>query len=223
MRRVAPFLLIACVIAAVLVGRVVRQQMGIEVSAESIQTWVALLGWHGPAIYVGLVTFRVFLFLPSWVVLSAGGLVFGAFLGTVLGGFGVVLSAVIGFAVARGIGRDWVRPHVRVKLEGYEQRVQQVGPLVIGLATAHPVGPMSAFHWAAGFSTIPLLGFLVAVMLGGPVRAFIYAFLGSTLLEPGSSEFYIASSILIAVALLPLAHPRLRRRLFAARRRAMKP
>ncbi len=223
MRRILPFVLLALVVGAVVLGRAVRQEAGIEVSAESIQTWVSSLGWQAPALYVGLVTFRIFLILPSWVVLSAGGLVFGAFLGTVLGGLGVLLSAVMGYGLARGIGRDWVRPRMQARLQGYGQSLERVGPLLVGLVTAHPMGPMTAFHWAAGFATVPLLGFVMAVLLGGPTRAFIYSFFGSTLLEPGSGEFYLATTILVVVALLPLAHPGIRRRLFAARRRGMKP
>ncbi len=223
MRRILPFALLALVVGAVVLGRVARQEAGIEVSAESIQTWVSSLGWQAPALYVGLVTFRIFLLLPSWVVLSAGGLVFGAFLGTLLGGLGVLLSAVMGYGLARGIGRDWVRPRIQARLERHGQSLERVGPLLVGLVTAHPMGPMTAFHWAAGFATVPLLGFLVAVLLGGPTRALIYSFFGSTLLEPGSGEFYLATTILVVVALLPLAHPGIRRRLFAARRRGMKP
>ncbi len=223
MRRILPFALLVLVVGAVVLGRAARQQAGIEVSAESIQTWVSSLGWQAPALYVGLVTFRIFLILPSWVVLSAGGLVFGAFLGTVLGGLGVLLSAAMGYGLARGIGRDWVRPRMQARLERYGQSLDRVGPLLVGVVTAHPMGPMTAFHWAAGFATVPLLGFLMAVLLGGPTRAFIYSFFGSTLLEPGSGEFYLATTILVVVALLPLAHPGIRRRLFAARRRGMKP
>ncbi len=222
MRRILPFVLLALVIGAVVLGRAVRQEAGIEVSAESIQTWVSSLGWQAPALYVGLVTFRIFLILPSWVVLSAGGLVFGAFLGTVLGGLGVLLSAAMGYGLARGIGRDWVRPRMQARLERYGQSLDRVGPLLVGVVTAHPMGPMTAFHWAAGFATVPLLGFVMAVLLGGPTRAFIYSFFGSTLLEPGSGAFYLATTILVVVALLPLAHPGIRRRLFAARRGGMK-
>lgn len=223
MRRVLPVLLLALVVGAVVLGRVARQEAGFEVSAESIQNWVAGLGWQAPALFVGLVTFRIFLFMPSWVVLSAGGLAFGAYVGTLLGSLGVILSAVIGYGIARGIGRDWLRPGLRLKLEGYQERVERAGPLVIGIATAHPMGPMTAFHWAAGFSMLPWFAFLTAVAIGAAVRSSIYSFFGSTLLEPGSATFYLASSILVVLALLPLAHPGFRRRVLAARRRGMRP
>jgi uncharacterized membrane protein YdjX (TVP38/TMEM64 family) len=60
--------------------------------------------------------------------------------------------------------------------------------------------------------------FLIAVALGAPVRAFAYAFLGSTLGTPGSPRFVVASALLLAAVTLPLAHPRLRHRLFARAR-----
>jgi hypothetical protein len=46
------------------------------------------------------------------------------------------------------------------------------------------------------------------------VRAGCYAFVGAYLLEPDSPQFWIATALLLAVALLPLAHPGLRARLF---------
>ena len=58
------------------------------------------------------------------------------------------------------------------------------------------------------------LGFLLAVGPAAIVRAACYSFLGANLLDPGSPRLWIASGILVAVALLPLAHPGLRARLF---------
>ena len=79
------------------------------------------------------------------------------------------------------------------------------------------MGPMSPFHWAAGLSSIPWLPFLVAIGVAGCLRAFAYAYFGSTLLEAGSTEFFGATAFLVAVALLPLAHRGVRRRLFGGR------
>ena len=61
---------------------------------------------------MAVVAFRSVLFLPSWVLLVGGGLCFGVVIGTLLGGLGVALSALMQFAVARGIGREWVSHHV---------------------------------------------------------------------------------------------------------------
>jgi uncharacterized membrane protein YdjX (TVP38/TMEM64 family) len=212
MRRL-PFLLLAIVATAFLLGTVVRGSIGIEYTPSSILDLVDSLGWKGPAIFVALVTFRSFLFLPSALILPVGGLCFGAALGTALGAAGIVLSASFKFGLARWLGRDWVRAQLGPRVEVFEKRVSAAGSLVVGVVTAHPMGPMTPVHWAAGLSSIPVLAFALAVCIGGPVRAGAYSFLGSTLLDLGSPRFLAAAAVLAAVLILPLAHPGLRRRL----------
>jgi len=219
MRRALPIALLVLVGGAFLLGGQARANIGIEFTLEAIVAWVASLGWTGPAIFVALVTFRQFLLLPSAIILPVGGLCFGALAGTLLGGAGIVISGIMKFSAARWLGRDWLRSQLGGRVETFEQRVSAAGPWVIGLSTAHPIGPMSPFHWAAGLSSIPVLGFLIAIVVGGPVRAAAYSFLGSTLLDFGSPRFYVASTVLVAVTVLPLLHPAVRRRLLAEARR----
>ena len=76
--RAVVFTLLAFVIGAFVLGRMLRADMALDVSAESVQAYVLGLGFKAPLIFVALVTFRNFLLLPSMVVLTAGGLVFGA-------------------------------------------------------------------------------------------------------------------------------------------------
>jgi len=78
MPRLSPALLVALVAGLFLAGFGLRSGLGIELNRDSIESAVATLGWKGPALYVGLVTFRQFLLLPSALVLPVGGVVFGA-------------------------------------------------------------------------------------------------------------------------------------------------
>jgi uncharacterized membrane protein YdjX (TVP38/TMEM64 family) len=151
-------------------------------------------------------TFRQFLLLPSVIVLTTGGLVFGAALGTGLGGLGILLSAMLMFALARGVARGWVRGRFGQRFRRFEQQVDATGPIVLAIATAHPMGPLSPMHWAAGVSGIRWYRFVLAVGLAGFVRAYIYSSVGATLLDVGSQEFYTASLALLVAALLPLLH-----------------
>jgi uncharacterized membrane protein YdjX (TVP38/TMEM64 family) len=211
-RRILPFLLVAFVVLAFVGGRLVRAEMELELSPESIRVFVAGYGWVGPLVFLLALTFRNFLLLPSMVILPAGGLVFGALAGTLLGTAGIALSGLIKFAIARGVVRDTLRDRFGAAMRGVERRIEAAGPLVVGAVTAHPAGPMSAFHWGAGFSSIALLPFCIALGAGGLVRAGAYSIFGATLLEPGTPRFYLASALLAALALAPLVHPGLRRR-----------
>jgi uncharacterized membrane protein YdjX (TVP38/TMEM64 family) len=97
---------------------------------------------------------------------------------------------------------------------GFERIIERAGPWLVAFVTAHPAMPMSAVHLAAGLSPLSLFTFAAALSLGALVRAFILAFFGSTLLEPGSPRFYAASLLLLAVFAVPLLHRGLRRRMF---------
>ena len=213
MARRSPWVLLVVVVALFAVGRAVRSQLGVEVRAESLRDWVQSLGLVAPVLYVGLVTFRQFLLIPSVLLLAAGGLVFGAALGTLLGGAGIVFSAVFGFTLARTLGREWLRVRMGGRLAALERQSQRVGPLLVGLATAHPFGPMTAFHWGAGLASVAWLPFVAVVLVAGPARAFLLSTLGASLGEPHSPRFWATTAALVAAVLLPLAHPGVRRRL----------
>jgi uncharacterized membrane protein YdjX (TVP38/TMEM64 family) len=213
MARRSPWVLLAVLVALFAVGRSVRGELGLEIEPQSLRDWVQSLGVLAPAVYVGLVTFRQFLLIPSLLLLASGGLVFGAGLGTLLGGTGIVLSALLGFTLARTFGREWLRVRMAGRLDAVERHSESLGPLMVGLATAHPIGPMTPFHWGAGLSSVAWLPFVGVVLIAGPTRAFLLSSLGAALLEPSSPRFWWTTGLLLAIVVLPLLHPGLRRRL----------
>ena len=219
MRQRERFLvLVALLLGLFLIGTAVRSQLDFDLAPESVRTYVLGLGVMAKLGFVGLVIFRNFLLLPSMVLLTAGGLAFGTLAGTLLGGAGILLSAMMKFGIARAVGREWVRRRWGERFRRFEVRLEAAGPSIIGFTTAHPMGPMSLFHWAAGLATIGWLPFFAAVVLAGLIRAFAYSYFGSTLVKIGSPEFFAATGVLVAVALLPLAHRGVRDRVFGVRR-----
>lgn len=209
----SPWVLLAVIAALFVGGHYARNQLGVEFGVEPLRDWVRGLGLVAPIVYVGLVTFRQFLLVPSTLVLATGGLAFGAALGTLLGGLGIVLSALLGFTLARTLGREWLRLRMGGRLAQLERHSQRVGPLVVGLATAHPLGPMSPFHWGAGLASMSALAFFAVVLVAGPARAFLLSTLGASLAEPRSVTFWVVAALVGALLVLPLAHPAVRRRL----------
>jgi uncharacterized membrane protein YdjX (TVP38/TMEM64 family) len=213
-RRLLPVVVLGLIAIAFVVGRGVREGLAVDPSPAGLQAWIAGLGWKGPAAFLTVLTFRQFLLLPSAVLLTAGGLCFGVAAGTALGGAGVALSAAMKFFLARLAAREWIERRTGARSRALAARVERLGPLVVGVATAHPAGPLSPFHWGAGLSSMAPVAFLVAVLLAAPVRAFVFSLLGSTLLDVRSPDFLVASAVLLVVALGPLVHPGVRRWLF---------
>ena len=211
MRKILALALAAGLVLLVRAGHEFRTSAGIEISPESLREYVRALGPVAPIVFLGMVTFRSVLLLPSAVVLTAGGLVFGAPLGALFGGIGLLASALWCFAAARWMGREWVQSRIPERLRPLEERAESLGPPLIGLATAHPMGVMTPLYFAAGLSRIRFAPFLAACAIACPVRAGLYAWFGSQLVDVGSPRFWLSTAVLAAAAVLPLAHPRVRR------------
>jgi uncharacterized membrane protein YdjX (TVP38/TMEM64 family) len=209
-----PLLGLGAVLGFLLLGYLIRDRFGMELSPAGVQDAVARLGWSGPFVFFGLVMFRQFLAIPSWLLLPAGGLCFGTALGTALGGGALFVSGCMKFWVARWAGRAWFRRHFGERFRRLEDRVDRLGPVVIGLSTAHPLGILAPFHWGAGLSSIRFAPFALAIVLGAPIRAFAFSALGATIIDPATPEFRAVCFGLGAVILVPLAIPAVRRRLW---------
>lgn len=214
-KALRPLLVLALVVAALWGAQLLRKSLGLEWSAESIQQTVKGFGLWAPFAFLVLVMFRQLMALPSMLVLTSAGLLFGAGLGTLLGGVGIALNACVLFGLARLMGRDAVLPRLHARWPDFEARAQTAGPPFIALMTGHPAGVLTPFHFAAGVSGMSWLGFVAIVLPAATFRAACYSFLGSQLLDPGSSGFWVASGVILTVSLLPLAHPRVRERLLA--------
>ncbi|HJQ82864.1 MAG TPA: hypothetical protein VKA21_02225 [Candidatus Binatia bacterium] len=219
-RDVRPGTLLAAALLALvalgLVGWMLRSSLGMSASPGELASRVRALGWQGQALFLVLVTFRQFLAIPAGVILTVGGLCFGALLGTVLGGLGIVVSGLGKFGLARTIGRRWLG----ARLGRLEARAAGLGPAVIGISTAHPFGVLAPFHWAAGLSPVRFASFALALALGAPVRAFAYSVFGASLTDPGSPAFWATAAVLAALVVLPLLVPGVRSQLLAWRREA---
>ena len=202
-------------VAVLMAARALRQSLGIEWSAASIQATIAGFGIWAPLIFLALVCVRQLLVLPSILVLTSAGLLFGAGLGTLVGGLGLALNACVLYAVARFMGRDWVLPRIHARWPQFETRARTAGPPFLAIMTAHPWGVLTPFYFAAGVSGMGALMFVLSVGPAALVRAALYSFLGANLLDVHSPDFWIATSLIVLAGVVPLAHPGLRRRLRA--------
>jgi len=211
MARLQPVLPLLVLAALIMVGQALWSRLGVEPTPTGVHAWVSSLGVWGPLVFVALVSARHGLALPSALVLTVGGLCFGISLGTILGAIGIVISGIIMFALGRWSGADWIRQQIGPRFEAMEDRLRRAGPALVGLATAYPFGPLTAVHVAAGFTSVRLVPFVLALVLAAPVRAFAYSWFGSQLLDTFSLELWLALGGLTLVLLGPLAFPSVRR------------
>jgi uncharacterized membrane protein YdjX (TVP38/TMEM64 family) len=184
-----------------------RNALGIEWNAESVRDSVHRFGVWGPVVFVGLMTFRAFLLVPSQIMLVAGGLIFGALAGTLYGTIGLVISGSAAFAIARWAGRDAVLDSIPENMRwAFLAAGSRTGAAVVVVGTGYPVGPLTAFHAGAGLTAMSIPIFLAALTAGALIRAAIYAWFGDAIMA-GDRTIVIAGTALLVATIGPLLHP----------------
>jgi uncharacterized membrane protein YdjX (TVP38/TMEM64 family) len=189
-----------------------RSQLGIEWSLESVHAGVERLGAWAPIGFTALVAVRTLLLLPSQLVLTVGGLAFGAVGGTLWGGLGLLLNGVLIFAATRWLGMESVRRGVpKAMRRALDGAGGPAGAAALAGATSYPVGPIALYQAAAGVTSMSVALYLLAASVGCMGRAALYATFGSSIVEGETGRALLVLS-LILVSLAPLAHPRVRER-----------
>jgi uncharacterized membrane protein YdjX (TVP38/TMEM64 family) len=195
--------------ALILGGTLLRNAFGIEWSAASIRELVRGFGIWGPLVFVALLAFRFALVIPSVLLLSAAGLLFGALAGSLYGALGLTVAGLVKYVVVQWAGAETMRAQVPGPYRPLlELARSKAGAGFVVLASGYPVGPIGVVHLGAAIAGMALATFALAVAAGSLVRAAIFSFFGSALGE--GENLLLASVLLVGAAALPLAHPRVR-------------
>jgi uncharacterized membrane protein YdjX (TVP38/TMEM64 family) len=176
------------------------------------------------AVFVLLSGLGMAIGLPGLPFVVAAGAFFGTLLGSLLGWAASMLGAVVGYWIARTVGRDvvlrWVRRFDRV------QAAVSGGRDFMGLLWLRllPVLPIGVVNFIAGLARAPFTVYLASTAIGIIPATVIYAYFADSLLERvgnGRREairsLIIASALLIALSLTPAIARRWRLRASRAR------
>jgi uncharacterized membrane protein YdjX (TVP38/TMEM64 family) len=187
-----------------------RAQRGFHFAPDGLRDWVLAYGRWAPIVFTSAFVLRPFVFFPSTLLFLAGGLAFGVGWGTLYAVIGGTAGAIIGFVIARALGREFVEAQIgdRVPLA----RRERWGAGLVFVLNLIPVVPMTAINYGAGLSGMGVTPFTLAVIAGLTPRAFAYSFFGHSLLDIRSMEFRVALVLLVGLVVIPLyLHRRLTR------------
>ena len=210
------FAFVGPLIGLVLLGRVLTQHFGIELSVESVHDfrgWIESLGWRGPLAYILLMVIRLFMGLSTHVVLILGGVAFGLVEAIIWGGIGLTLSGIFQYGVGRYFGSAWVTERLGERNERLQQVLSRGGVAVLFLITVHPLGPQSPMTIVAGAVRFHFTAFVATMVVASPIRASIYALLGGSVLDLNLGRVMLITLGCIVAAGLPFLHPRTRQML----------
>jgi uncharacterized membrane protein YdjX (TVP38/TMEM64 family) len=160
----------------------------ISFSAEALKEWLEQI----PLVYRGIVyvilyvVITFFLFFSKDIFWIVGALYFGAAFSTILVSAAEVFNCCILFYLSRTLGRAFVKKRISSGYEHLDERLGTIGFFWLSVFRAAPVIPYRFLDMAVGLTGIPFVRYLLAVIIGTPVKTF---FIQYVLAELGFSVF----------------------------------
>jgi uncharacterized membrane protein YdjX (TVP38/TMEM64 family) len=195
---------------AILAGLELRDRLGLQLDPEGLRQQVEALGPLAPVLFVAALALRFVLLIPSAVLLTVGGACFGVVFGTLYGALGLTLMGLLQFLLVQLAGADALRSRVPARFAAALDAARSWrGAATLAVVSAYPVGPQTPVQLAAALAGMGLVTFLVSVGAGAMLRAGLFSWFGSSLLE--GERTLLAAGLIGAVIALPFLHPRSRR------------
>ncbi len=149
----------------------------------ALQKWVQGFGWWGPVLIVALMIAQTLLsFVPMILVLLVSVMAYGPVYGALLGWFGAIIAALLGYGIGlvfgAGLAERFVTPSVRALIE---TNVQRYGAWAILALRLSPLVPSDGVSFVAGLVKMRLLPFTLATVAGVTPIAIAVGYFGSSI------------------------------------------
>lgn len=205
-------LLVLVALMAVLAraGHAPARLEALAVSARDNAAWTA-------GILLASYALRPLTLIPVASLWIASGTLLGWGMGAAVSWAGTSLGAIIAFALARRLGRDFVERRFP-RLSRFGRVDASRGLRAVFALQLMPIVPHDLVNGLAGVSRMPYRSFFLGTLLGCFPLIVVYSYVGSALLAVDSSRFWIAAGILTTLTVVMLARTR-----WLARRRSGEP
>ncbi len=203
------FLVIAALVALMLVPVFLFDDVDSAYDGVEGVSRLANYGAWAWAVGIGLIVSDLVLPVPATAVITGLGMIYGPWLGGLLGGLGSMLAGLVAYGGCRLIGKrvlDLLVGDTNLdKLSGF---FRNHGLWAIALSRWMPILP-EALCCLAGMARMRFWPFFLALSCGSMAMGFTFAFLGVAYLDRPVVGLLI--SALIPIALWPVLHVLLRK------------
>ncbi|HLC32880.1 MAG TPA: TVP38/TMEM64 family protein [Candidatus Nanoarchaeia archaeon] len=175
------FLLFVLIIAGVTLATHYSIPRG--VTATTVKDFVDRSGSASAIIFISVTAIASAASLPLTLFTFVGAVVFGFWEGTFINLVGALLGAILGFFLAKALGRKFVQQLSSERLAPIQSKIKEKGFVIIFLWRLAPLFPFSLVNYAAGLSQITFIDYLLATIAGQIPNTIILTYLCSTLGE----------------------------------------
>ncbi len=185
--------------------------MPIGLSAEQITATIRSWGAWAMVGSVLLMVAHSFVPLPSEFIAIANGIVFGLVVGTTITWIGAMLGAILAFALARWLGRQFVKAILPTRYTvAIDEWAEDQGIPILLVSRFLPVVSFNLINYAAGLTSVSWWTFLWTTGLGIAPLTFLMVFAGEQMMS-GSwtlALYLVAASVAASLLAYLIARKR---------------
>jgi uncharacterized membrane protein YdjX (TVP38/TMEM64 family) len=149
--------------------------------------------------------------VPQTAVIAALGIIYGTFLGGLLGSVGLIIGGLFGYGLMLTSARRFAPRFARSRsLHKMESLFDRSGAWAIILTRSLPYSVPEATVFLAGLARMPMKEFTAALTIGSVPTAFAFAAIGAGWAD--QPVLALTVSYVLPIALLPIALYLIRRR-----------
>lgn len=156
------------------------------------------------AVGIALIWGDLVLPIPQTAVIAALGIIYGTWLGGLLGSFALITGGLLGYGLmltsARRFAQRFVGPRSLRRMERWFDRG---GAWAIVLTRSLPYSIPEAMVFLAGLAGMPIGKYIAALTIGGVPTALVFAAIGAGWAD--QPVLALAASYLLPILLLPIA------------------
>lgn len=173
------------------------------INPAAIQAIISSYGVYGPLIFLGFSFIRPIIFFPITIIHLSSGLAFGGFWGGVNAVVGSLIGAVVAHFIANKIGIDFFPMKWRSRITAISEKVNENGLRNMVFIRFIPMISFDMISYSAGLSGVKMKPYVLGTFIGIAPRVFAYTYVGSNILSPGESGFWLALGLLLLVFIIP--------------------
>lgn len=173
-------------------------------SAEGIKTWIESLGPWAPVVYIVIYALRPLVFFPASVLTLTGGVLFGAWFGTLYTLIGATLSAVVGYVMAERLSKLWNSSAPIDRLQKAKRQMEENGFVYVLWFRLVPFLNFDVVSYVAGLARVKWFPYILATVIGMFPGTVAYNFLGGSLLEGDWRVIAAALTVVVLFTVISL-------------------
>ncbi|WP_305095015.1 TVP38/TMEM64 family protein [Prescottella sp. R16] len=174
-------------------------------SIEQIRAWADAVGPVFPLVFFLVHTVVTIAPVPRTLFTVSAGVLFGAATGLTVTIVATTISAVLALVIVRAMGRDAVVPHLtHPAVRAVDARLARRGWLAVGsLRLIAPI-PFSVINYCCGVSSIRVLPYTLATVVGILPGTVGVVLLGDALAGTANPGLLVLSGVCIAIGVVGL-------------------